>query len=50
MKPVLGEEKYIEFDEEFGAWSVFGLESGFCYGEYLSEEGAETALYGYVED
>ena len=31
LKPVPGEETYLEYDEEFECWAVFGAESGFCY-------------------
>lgn len=40
MKRIPGEEVYVEFDTEFGSWSVFGSESGFCYGQHSDEEDA----------
>lgn len=42
LKPIEGECRYVEFDEEFEYWSIFGDESGFCYGQYNSKEEAEA--------
>jgi len=41
LKRIPGEEVYVEFDTEFEQWSVFGCESGFCYGQESSEEAAQ---------
>jgi hypothetical protein len=44
MTPVYGEEKYVEYDEEFGQWGIFGAQSGFCYVSCCSKEVAEKQL------
>lgn len=44
LKPIPGEEKYVEYDEEYEEWGVFGADSGFCYGLYGSESQAENRL------
>ena len=44
LKPTPGEGRYVEFDEEFGYWAIFGDDSGFCFGQYNSENEANTAL------
>jgi hypothetical protein len=44
LKPIRGEEKYVEYDEEYEGWGVFGSESGFCYGLYGSKGQAEDKL------
>ena len=31
LKPVPGEDRYVDFDEEFQLWGLFGADSGFCY-------------------
>ena len=36
--PVKGESRYVEYDEEFAYYGVFGTESGFCYGLYETAE------------
>ena len=28
---ILGEEKYVDYDEEYDWYGVFGLDSGHCY-------------------
>lgn len=33
---------YAEYDEEHGAWYVFGVQSGFAYTERPSKEEAEA--------
>lgn len=43
LKPVPGEERYAEFDDDFQSWAVFGTESGFCYGLHADPETAESA-------
>ncbi len=43
LSPSPGEGKYVEFDEEFKQWGVFGDISGFCYSLWCSEE-AKTYL------
>jgi hypothetical protein len=44
LKPIHGEEKYVEYDEEYECWGVFGSESGFCYGSCASKGQAEDKL------
>jgi len=39
-KAIPGEVRFIEFDEEFQMFGVFGEDSGFCYGLHHSEEEA----------
>ena len=41
LRPYPGEERYVEFDDEFECWSVFGADSGFCYAQCGSQESAE---------
>lgn len=36
-----GEERYVEWDEEFEQWAIFGNDSGHCYGQYAGKEEAE---------
>ena len=36
----LGEEVWVDWDEEFGMWGVFGINSGFCYEQFGLEEDA----------
>ena len=40
---VAGEDKYVEWDDEYQCFAVFG-DSGFCYSQHSSVEGAEEAL------
>jgi len=42
IRSVAGESKYAEFDPEFGFWGVFGEDSGFCFGQFNTEEEAEA--------
>jgi len=44
MRPVENEGRYVEFDEEFGYWAIFGDESGFCYSQHNTKEDAEENL------
>lgn len=44
LKPLRGEDRYVDFDADFDCWGVFGADSGFCYGQYSSEKAAEEAL------
>lgn len=32
---------YAEWEEEFEMYAVFGLETGFCYGQHHTESAAE---------
>lgn len=50
LKPIDGEYKYVEFDDDFDCWAIFGSESGYCYGQYNSREQAEKNLKGLFED
>lgn len=38
------ESRYVEFDEDTGYWSIFGEDTGFCFGQYNSKEEAEHAM------
>jgi hypothetical protein len=40
-RPSKPEEVYHEWDEEYGVWAVFGLDSGFCYSQPSSEKDAK---------
>ncbi len=44
MRPIKGEDQYVEFDPEFGYWAVFGTESGFCYSQHCRKEDAEIEV------
>lgn len=44
LKSIPGETRYVDFDEEFDCWAVFGSRSGFCYGQYETKEQAEEDL------
>ena len=50
LKPISGEGRYVEYDEEFSYWAIFGDESGFCYGQYDSEEEADRNLKKQVDN
>lgn len=51
MTPVYGEEKYVEYDQDFGQWGIFGCDSGFCYSFAESKEKAlEQIVAKYVVD
>lgn len=43
LRPIHGESRYAEWDEEFDCWAVFGAESGFCYSQHSTQEEAEAA-------
>jgi len=43
-KRIPNEKKYVEYDAETEFWSIFGEKSGFCYGQYGSEEEAKKNL------
>ena len=38
LRPIEGEEKYIDWDNEFDSYGIFGELSGFCYAHYESLE------------
>ena len=40
--PKKREPVYAEYDEEYGTWAVFGLDSGFCYAQPWNREEAEA--------
>lgn len=44
MRPIDHEDRYVEYDEEFGCWAIFGDESGFCYSQHTTEEEANNNL------
>jgi len=39
-RPIPGEETWVTYDEEINAYGVFGLDSGFCYSTWSTEEDA----------
>lgn len=43
-KPIVGETKYVDYDEPTGLWCIFGADSGFAYGSFACEEDAEKTL------
>lgn len=44
LKPIIGEELYVDFDDDTGYWCVFGSDSGFAYSSWESVEQANEAL------
>lgn len=44
LRPISGETRYVEFDSEFDCWAIFGSSSGFCYGQFSSQDAAEKSL------
>ena len=44
LRPIAGEARYVEYDEEFECWGIFGETSGFCYAQYSCEEDANENL------
>jgi hypothetical protein len=43
-KAILGEQRWVDYDEETALWGIFGLLSGHCYSTYASEEEAQQHL------
>lgn len=43
-KPIPGEDRYVDYDNETGLWCVFGLDSGFAYSSDATEEAANRRL------
>jgi hypothetical protein len=41
LKPIAGEEKYADFDEDTGLYCVFGLISGFAYSSWATLTSAQ---------
>lgn len=41
LKPISGESKYVDFDQDTGMFGIFGDESGFCYQLFMTKEEAE---------
>jgi hypothetical protein len=39
-KPIAGEKKWVDYDDESAMWGVFGEESGYCYSTWSDEETA----------
>ena len=39
-----GEDRYVEWDDEFEYWGVFGVDSGHCYGQFASCEQATESI------
>jgi hypothetical protein len=37
-KPIQGEKRWVDFDEDTGLWCVFGLDSGFAYSSHADED------------
>lgn len=44
LKRIPGEERWVDFDEHTNCYGVFGVESGFCYSTWATEEDAEKHL------
>lgn len=44
-KAILGEQKWVDYDEETESWGVFGVDSGHCYSTHSTEDQAEESLY-----
>jgi hypothetical protein len=44
VRPTYKEEKYVEYDNEYEVWGIFGVDSGFCYATYSSEEEANRDI------
>lgn len=42
--PLAGEKVYVEWDDEYEGWHIFGLDSGHSYAWYASEEEAEADM------
>jgi hypothetical protein len=40
-RPTKIEKTYVEFDEEFEQWGVFGERTGHCYGLYCDDNKAK---------
>ena len=38
------EEKYVDYDEDTQMWCVFGLNTGFAYASFFSEQVAKDYL------
>lgn len=38
LKPIPGEDTYVDYDEEFDCWGLFGSKSGFCYTQAATRE------------
>lgn len=47
-RPKGKEDKWVDYDEETACWGIFGLDSGFCYALYSSEDEANKGLIGKV--
>lgn len=43
-KPIVGEQKYVDFDEESQLWCVFGTDSGHAYSSSADKHQAEDDL------
>ncbi len=39
-----GEARYVEYDDKFEMWGIFGEDSGHCSGQFASEEQAQSRL------
>lgn len=48
LKPIHGEEQYVEYDEDTSCYGIFGADSGFCYEFYTTEEEANSRL-AYID-
>ena len=44
LKPVKGEDRFVEYDEDSKSWGIFGDKSGFCYSLDTSERQANDRL------
>ncbi len=43
-RPVPGEKRYVDYDEDTNSWCVFGEKSGFAYSSFSDESEAEDWL------
>lgn len=41
---IVGEDRYVDYDEDTQMWCVFGLDSGFAYSSWADEVSAIKAL------
>lgn len=45
LKAIHNEERYVEFDETFELYGVFGIKSGFCYSQHYTFEEANKSKH-----
>lgn len=49
-KPIAGEGKYVDFDDESMMYCVFGSDSGFAYASYADKGEANRKLEEMLEN